>query len=262
MKKTKSDLIPGFFTADQVIRKKMTTGITAIDKLLDGGLECGLTHLFYGPKGLHEDLLKMAVHAQLPTDKGGIESPTIIIDSANMLKIEKLTDYSFEFGLEPEEVMDQIYITRAFNSSQTYDIVMNQLEEFFTRVPARLLMVTGLPDLYVSEGMTGEGAQEVTHMATRLMTFTLQRGLFTAISAPPSARNRSFPAGGKALSSCAQVHVQVEELKSYFRYSLAKHPSLPIRRSSRTKPVTFGTTLPLSYFLSQEDKEEKSDPES
>ncbi|MHA1907304.1 MAG: hypothetical protein ACW98Y_08415 [Candidatus Thorarchaeota archaeon] len=261
MRKNESDLMPGFFTADQVVRKKMSTGITSIDKLLDGGLESGLTHLFYGPKGLHNDLLKMAVHAQLPKDKGGIESPSIIIDSANMLKIEKLTDYSFEYGLEPEEVMDQIYITRAFNSSQTYDIVMNQLEDFFVRIPARLLLVTGLPDLYVSEGMTGEGAQEVTHMATRLMAFTLQRGLYTVISAPPSSRTSSFPAGGKALSSCAQVHVQVEESKSYFRYSLAKHPNLPIRRSSRTKPVTFGTTLPLSYFIGTEEKEEQTESE-
>jgi RecA/RadA recombinase len=256
MRRTESDLTPGFFTADQVIRKKMSTGITPIDNLLDGGLESGLTHLFYGSRDLHHDLLKMAVHAQLPRDKGGIESPTIIIDSANMLKIEKLTDYSFEFGLEPEEVMDNVYITRAFNSSQTYDIVMNQLEDFFTRIPAKLLLVTGLPDLYVSEGMTGEGAQEITHMATRLMTFTLQRGLFTVISAPPSARNNRFPAGGKALASCAQIHVQVEESKSYFRYSLAKHPNLPVRRASRTKPVTFGTTLPLSYFIGKEDEEE------
>ncbi len=256
MKKNESDLMPGFYTADQITRKKMATGITAIDSLLDGGLESGLTHLFYGPKELQNDLLKIAVFAQLPREKGGIESPTIIIDSANMLKIEKITDYSFEYGLEPEEVMDRIYITRAFNSSQTYDIVMNQLEEFFVRVPARLLMVTGLPDLYVSEGMTGEGAQELTHMATRLMTFTLQRGLYTVISAPPSPRNRSSPAGGKALTSCAQVHVQVEELKSYFRYGLAKHPNLPVRRSSRSKPVTFGTTLPLSYFLSSEEKDE------
>lgn len=234
----------------------MKTGITAIDELLDGGLECGLTHLFYGAKGLHDDLLKMTVHTQVPEDKGGIGTPVIIIDSANMLKIEKMTDFAFEFELEPEEVMDNIYITRAFNSSQTYDLVMSQLDEFFQRVPARLLLVTGLPDLYIKEGMTGEGAQHLTHMATRLMTFTLQRELFTVISAPPADKNQNVPVGGKALASCAQVHVQVDEQKSYFRYTLAKHPNLPIRRTSRSKPVSFGTTLPLSHFIGSEDEKE------
>ena len=150
--------------------------------------------------------------------------------------------------------MDNTYITRAFNSSQTYDIVMNQLEGFFERVPARLLLVTGLPDLFIGEGMSGEAAQHLTHMATRLMTFTLQRSLVTIITAPISERSRHTPAGGKALTSCAQVHVHFEEHKSYSRYTLAKHPNLPIRRTSRSSPQQFGTTLPLSHFLNQEDE--------
>ena len=253
MKETKPDLALGFFTADQLVRTRMSTGITAIDELQGGGLESGLTHLFYGQKSLHDDLLKMAVHAQIPAKRGGIGSPTIIIDSANMLKIEKLTDFAFDFELEPEEVMDNIYITRAFNSSQTYDLVMNQLENFFERVPARLLLVTGLPDLYIGEGITGEAAQQLTHMATRLMTLTLKRGLFTVISAPVSEVSKSTPAGGKALASCAQVHVHVEELRSYFKYTLGKHPNLQIRYTTRTKPVVFGTTLPLSHFLKPEE---------
>lgn len=253
MNKNKTNLAPGFFTADQIVRMRMSTGTTAIDELLDGGLESGLTHLFYGQRSLHDDLLKMAVHAQKPVAQGGIGSPTIIIDSANMLKIERLTDFAFDFELEPEIVMNNIYITRAFNSSQTYDLVMNQLESFFERVPARLLLITGFPDLYLKEGITGEAAQELTHMATRLMTLTLKKGIFTAISAPVSETLKNTPAGGKALASCAQVHVFVEEFKSYFRYTLAKHPNLQVRHTSRPKPVMFGTTLPLSHFLKPEE---------
>lgn len=253
MKKTKPDLALGFFTADQVVRMRMSTGITAIDELLGGGLENGIMHLFYGERGLHDDLLKMAVNAQIPEGRGGLGSPTIIIDSANMLKIEKLTEYSFECELEPEEVMDNIYITRAFNSTQTYDVIMNQLESFFERVPARFLLVTGLPNLYIGEGMTGEAAQQITHMATRLMTFTLKKGIFTIVTAPISIRSSHLPAGGKALASCSQVHIHVEEMKSYVRYTLAKHPNLPVRRASRAKPVVFGTTMPLSHFLKPDD---------
>jgi RecA/RadA recombinase len=256
MKSNKPELAPGFMTADQVIRMQMSTGITAINELLGGGLENSITHLFYGNRSLHNDMLKIAVYAQVPKERGGLGSPTVIIDSANMLKIEKLTDYSFEFELEPEEVMDNIYITRAFNSSQTYDIVMNQLEGFFERVPAQLLLVTGLPDLYIEEGMTGEAAQQLTHMATRLMTFTLQRNLVTIITAPVSEQSKHTPAGGKALASCAQVHVHFEEHKSYSGYTLAKHPNLPVRRTSRSKPKIFGKTLPLSHFLNQEGTDE------
>ena len=262
MKETNHAYLPGFHTADQMTRTRFRTGITAIDSLLGEGLEGGLMHLFYGDRILHNDLLKIAVQAQLPKVRNGIDSPSIIIDSANMIKIEKLTDYSFELGLEPEDVMDQIYISRAFNSSQTYDLIMNQLESFFERIPARLLFVTGLPNLFINEGITGEGQQQITHMITKLMTFTLSRGIFTIISAPSSERQRTFPAGGKALASCAQIHVHVEESKSYYKYTLAKHPQYPIRRTSRSKPVTFGTTLPLSMFLDSDDEEEEKNSTS
>ncbi|UCE11586.1 MAG: hypothetical protein JSW61_06535 [Candidatus Thorarchaeota archaeon] len=256
MKDSRPLLRPGFRTADEVIRQTAKTGTPELDDLLGGGLESGMTHLFYGDRGLHGDLLKTAVHFQRPKEEGGLLSPAIVIDSANMIKIEQISDYSDEFGLEPEEVMDQIYISRAFNSSQTYDLVMNQLDSFFDKIPARMLIVSGLPDLYMSEGVTSDGLQELTHMATRLMTFTLKRGVFTLVSAPRSEKSPKHPAGGKALASCAQIHVFVEESKSYFKYTLAKHPQYPVRRSSRVKPVRFGTTLPLSHFLGREEKEE------
>ncbi len=254
MRKAKPNLTTGFHTADQIVRVRMSTGITVIDELLGGGIESGLIHLFYGDKSLYSDILKIAVHAQIPEDRGGLGSPTIIIDSANILKIEELTDNSFEFELEPEEVMDSIYITRAFSSSQTYDLIMNHLDGFFKRVPARVLMVTGLPDLYIKEGITSEGTQQITHMITKLMTFTLGRRIFTIVTAPLSKKSQFLPAGGTALASCTQVHIHVNERRSYVRYTLAKHPSLQVRRTSRSKMADFGTTPPLSYFLKPEDQ--------
>ncbi|MFX1603260.1 MAG: hypothetical protein ACFFCK_07215 [Promethearchaeota archaeon] len=257
MKGTEPGITLGFSTADRIRRRGISSGIVSIDKLLGGGLEMGLLHLFYGARSLNDDLLRFAVHAQLLEDQGGANSPTIVIDSANIIRIEKIRDHAFELELEPEDVMDKIYISRAFNSSQTYDLVMNQLESFFDRVRARLLIVAGLPDLYLSEGITGEGLQHLTHMATKLMTFTLQRGIATVISAPSSPRSPSRPAGGKALASCAQVHVFVEESKMYFKYTLSKHPQYPVRRTSRTKPVISGTTLPLSHFLGNGEEREE-----
>jgi len=256
MKGTGSSFRLGFSTADQVRRSVIPTGIVALDKLLGGGLETGLMYLFYGDRCLNDDLLRIAVQMQLPAERKGVNSPTIIIDSANMIKIDKLTDYSFEFELEPEEVMERIYISRAFNSSQTYALVMEQLPSFFERVSARLLIIAGLPDLYISERMmTGEGLQQLTHMATKLMTLTLNREIVTLVSAPSSQKNRDLPAGGTALSSYAQVHIHVSESKSYIKYTLAKHPQYPIRRTSRVKPSDFGTTLPLSHFLDGSDGE-------
>ncbi|MFW9958866.1 MAG: hypothetical protein ACFFCT_12420 [Candidatus Odinarchaeota archaeon] len=249
---------PGFYTADMVKRVKISMGISALDNLLGGGAEAGLTHLFYGDRCLHDDFLRCAVYEQMPKDRGGTGAPVIIIDSANMIKIERLTDISYELDLNPEEVMDRIYISRAFNSSQTYDLIMNELEGFFRRLPARVLMVTGLPNLYIEEGLKSEGLQQMSHMASRLMTFTLRRDLFTFISAPASKKNGNTPAGGRSLTSNCQIHVQVEKSRSYIQYTLTKHPQFAVRRSSRAIAKDRGGTLPLSYFLGGNEEERES----
>ncbi|TXT57334.1 MAG: hypothetical protein BAJATHORv1_10033 [Candidatus Thorarchaeota archaeon] len=253
MKPSNPNLRVGFSTADQITRQIVSSGTKEIDILLDGGLELGFTHLFFGQRNLHEDILKMAVHIQLPKNRGGLGSPVIIIDSANILRVDQISDIAIELKLEPEDVMDRIYVSRAFNASQTYDLVMNQLDKFFKRVPAKLLIVTGLPDLYITEGLTGEKLQEIGHMATRIMTFTLRRQLATVITTPTTEQGKNTPAGGKTLASSAQVHVRVIHSKAYVKYCLTKHPQHPERITSRMKATKYSATLPLSYFLREEE---------
>ena len=253
MKTPEIPLRPGFHTADEFASTKVESGIVAIDSLLGGGIESGLVHLFYGERSLHDDFHRIAVKIQTSREKGGLESPTIIIDSANIIKLERFTELAYEYNLEPEIVMDNIYISRAFNASQTYDLIMNQLEGFLDMIPARLLMVTGLPQLYLEEGLKGEGMQEISHMASKLSTLTLRRGIFTLVSAPVSKRSPSHPEGGRTLTGAAQVHIKVAESKSRRTYTLAKHPQYPVRRTNKAKTVSSGTTLPLSYFLRSDE---------
>jgi DNA repair protein RadA len=256
MKNPEIPLRPGFHTADEFASVKTGSGIIALDSLLGGGLESGLVHLFYGERSLHDDFHRIAVKVQTPKEKGGLKSPVIIIDSANIIKLERFTHLAYEYNLEPEVVMDRIYISRAFNSSQTYDLVMNQLEGFLDMIPARILMVTGLPQLYIEEGFKGEGMQEISHMSSKISTLTLRRGIFTLVSAPVSKRSPSHPEGGRTLTGSAQIHIKVSESNSQRTYTLAKHPQYPVRRTSKAKTVSSGTTLPLSYFLRNEESVE------
>lgn len=247
-------LRPGFFTADEFDSVKTETGIVALDSLLGGGLESGLVHLFYGEQSMHDDFHRIAVKVQTSREKGGLESPTIIIDSGNIIKLERFTQLAYEYDMEPEIVMDKIYISRAFNSSQTYDLVMKQLEGFLNLIPARVLMVTGIPQLYLEEGLKAEGMQEISHMASKIASLTLQRGIFTLVSAPVSKKSPNHPEGGRTLSGASQIHIKVSESKSRRTYTLAKHPQYPVRRTSKTKTISSGATLPLSYFLKGDER--------
>jgi hypothetical protein len=243
-------LLEPFQTADRVQRVMCKTGTPTMDSLLDGGFETGLVYLFYGSDRLHSDLLRAAVHAQLPLTSGGFSSPSIMIDSTNMIDLAKLRDFSFQLGLEPESVMDLVYISRAFNSTQTYDLVINHLDEFIERIPAKLLIFPGLVDLFISEGFDSERSRQMTHMAARINAFTLRHNLVTLISTRIRSTHSKHPPVGKTLASSAQVHIHVDETPMRTVYSLTKHPSLPNRTESLVrKGSAFGVTLPLDYFF-------------
>ncbi len=240
----------GFQTADSFNREVVGTGVPAMNRLLNGGYERGLIHLFYGDSIIHEDFLRAAVWAQVSKENGGMESPVIIIDSSNMIDTIKLTDYASEYDLEIESVMDNIFVSRAFNSSQTYDLIVHQLDKFLEHVHAKLLIIPGLPDLFFQEGYDAEKAQQITHMAARLMVRSLESNLVTLISTGHQACVRRNPFVSRTLASNAQIHIFVECTPMRVTYSLTKHPHLPTRTESRMiRENRFGVTLPLDHYF-------------
>jgi len=242
-----------FETADTLDYIISGTGVPALDKLLSGGYEHGLMYLFYGDSVFQDDLLRAAVWAQVPKERGGFESPVIVIDSSNMIDTGKLNDYASEYELEIETVLDNIFISRAFNSSQTYDLVINHLDDFLERFPAKLLILPGLPDLFVGEGYDATRAQQVTHMAARLLSTTLTNELVTLISTRQPVGSYSQPVVGRALTSSAQVHIHFEQTPMRILYSMLKHPSFPPRTECCSKyKARYGVTLPLQYFFDED----------
>jgi hypothetical protein len=243
-------LLTPFQTADRIQRVMCKTGTPTLDSLLDGGFESGFVYLFYGCGRLNDVLLRAAVHAQLSLINGGFSSPSIMIDSSNMVDIVKIRDISFQLGLEPESVMDMIYISRAFNSTQTYDLVINHLDEFLERIPAKVIVLPGLVDLFINEGLDEARTRQMTHLAARINAFTLRHNLVTLISTRIKTIQSNYPPVGKTLASSAQVHIHIDETPMRTIYSLMKHPSLPNRNESQVrKSSAFGVTLPLDYFF-------------
>jgi len=242
-----------FETADTLAYTISGTGVPSLDKLLGGGYEHGLMHLFYGDSVFQDDLLRAAVWAQVSKERGGFESPVIVIDSSNVIDIVKLNDYASGYDLEIETVLDNIFVSRAFNSSQTYDLVINHLDDFLERFPAKLLILPGLPDLFVGEGYDAARAQQVTHMAARLLSTTLTNELVTLISTRQPIGSYSQPVIGRALASSAQVHIYVEQTPMRILYSMLKHPSFPPRTECSSKYVAqYRVTLPLQHFFDED----------
>jgi hypothetical protein len=90
--------------------------------------------------------------------------------------------------------------------------------------------------------MIGLGGSSGTHLAHSSV-----HEIVTVVSAMLTGRRGRTPAGGRTLSTCAQVRVAAEETPMRINYSLAKHP----RGSRRKSGLRFGVTMPLECFVEE-----------
>ncbi len=97
---------------------RVSTGSKELDKLFGGGIESnGITEV-YGQYGSGKSQLAhvLAVRAQLPVEQGGLGSSVVFIDTESTFRPERIIEISKGLNLDPNEVLKNIKVARAFNS--------------------------------------------------------------------------------------------------------------------------------------------------
>lgn len=113
--------------------RKITTGSRNLDALLGGGVETRTITEFFGEYGTGKTQLchQLSVNVQLPPEKGGLNGKAVYIDSEGTFRWERIESMSRALGLDPDEVMGNIFYIRAVNSDHQMAIV----DELFDLVP-------------------------------------------------------------------------------------------------------------------------------
>jgi DNA repair protein RAD51 len=113
----------GFTTATEFHQRRseiitVSTGSKALDQLLGGGIETGSITEIFGEfrTGKTQLCHTLAVICQLPTDMGGAEGKCLYIDTEGTFRPERLLSIAERFGLDGQEVLDNVACARAYNS--------------------------------------------------------------------------------------------------------------------------------------------------
>lgn len=113
----------GFETGDQLLKKreqieKITTGSKMFDDIIGGGFETGSISETFGQFGSGKSQVAhvIAVTTQLPKEKGGTDGQVVFIDGESTFRPERIQQIARGFELDPDEVLKNIHVARAFNS--------------------------------------------------------------------------------------------------------------------------------------------------
>jgi DNA repair protein RadA len=115
----RSNMDMGFESGEEILKRrqeisKITTGSAAFDELLGGGLETGAITECFGEFGSGKTQVghMLAVNTQLD-DPDGV---AVYIDTENTFRPERIIQLAKGAGLEPEHILKNIKVARAYNS--------------------------------------------------------------------------------------------------------------------------------------------------
>ncbi len=137
----------------------ITSGSKNFDDLLGGkGVESrAITEAFgaYG-SGKTQIGLTIAVNVQLPKDKGGVNGKCVFIDTEGTFRPARIKQIAESIGANPEKVLKNIFVARAFNSDHQMLLLEKISEMIKNGEPIKLLIVDSLTAHFRAE-FTGRG---------------------------------------------------------------------------------------------------------
>ena len=157
IKAARDSLDMGYETAEKILDRRkliarLTTGSKELDELLGGGIESQSITEVYGmfASGKSQWCFQLCVLAQLPNEKGGLNGGVLYIDTENSFRPERVAQIAKFRGLNPEEVMKNIYVARAFNSNHQM-LLADKAQEIMKEKNIKLVIVDSLTSQFRSE---------------------------------------------------------------------------------------------------------------
>jgi len=154
----------GFMSGDEFDKKRqdvhyITTGSKALNDLLGGkGIESKAITEAYGAFGSGKTQLglTLAVNVQLPKENGGSNGKAVYIDTEGTFRPERIRQIADSIGANPEKVLKNILVARAFNSDHQMLLIDRIAEMVKEGEPIKLVIIDSLTAHFRAE-FSGRG---------------------------------------------------------------------------------------------------------
>ncbi len=170
----------GFETGTAIMEKrkmvnKLTTGSAELDTLLSGGMETQAITECYGAYGSGKTQIahQLAVNVQLPKDKGGLDGSALFVDTENTFRPERIEQMAKAINLDPKEVLEKIYVGRAYNSDHQI-LLIEKAKDMIKEKNIRLVVIDSLTSHFRSE-YVGRGSLATRQQKLNQHLHTLQK---------------------------------------------------------------------------------------
>jgi len=219
----------------------ITTGSKEFDNLLGGkGVETkAITEAFgsYG-SGKTQLGLSLAVNAQMPLEMGGAEGKAVFIDTEGTFRPERIKQIAEAKGMNPENVLKNILVARAFNSDHQILLIDKVAELIKNGESVRVVIVDSLTAHFRAEfagrGQLADRQQKLNKYLHNLMKMAEQFNLAVFVTNQVMSNpammfgDPTTPIGGNIVGHASTYRLYIRRGKKGSRVAkLIDSPNLP-----------------------------------
>ena len=168
-----------FVTATEIYKRrqdigKITTGTNCLDTLFDGGIETQALTEVYGEFacGKTQFCHTMCIMVQKPKEEGGLEGGVLYIDTENTFRPERIVSIAKANEMDPEKVLDNIIVARAYNSAHQ-TLILEEAGSVIEENNIKLIIVDSAVGLfrveYLGRGTLSVRQQKLNHFVHLLV---------------------------------------------------------------------------------------------
>ena len=132
--------------------------------------------------------LSLAVNVQLPLDKGGLNGKAVYVDTEGTFRPERIRQFAERYGANPDKVLKNILVARAFNSDHQI-LLLDKISELIKNgEPIKIIIIDSLTAHFRAEysgrGMLADRQQRLNKYLHQLSKLSDQfnKAVFKFIS--------------------------------------------------------------------------------
>ena len=230
--------VQSFVTADHLLLNgcqappNLTFGVEVFDRALV--LNFGQFVVFQGEPA-HSLCMLLCVRAMLSQPLGP-NCDVIFIDGGNNFDPYSISNNSVEQGLDPENVLERLHVSRAFTHHQLACIVTDKLPSAIKEFKAKLVIVSDITQLYCDPDVRDDDKDDSLRIFNKtVQTLRMLARQHQCLIIATSLEQRN-PRMEHNLTFAAHVLVKIEQNLGLTQFSLLKHPHLPPRITIASAP--------------------------
>jgi DNA repair protein RadA len=201
----------------------ITTGSKNLDNLLGGkGIETkAITEAFgaFG-SGKTQLALSLTVNVQLPIEQGGANAKAVFIDTEGTFRPERIRQLAARHNANPEKVLKNIFVARAFNSDHQILLLDKITELIKNGEPIKIIVIDSLTAHFRAEfsgrGQLADRQQKLNKYLHNLMKLAEQHNVAVYVTNQVMA-NPAQMFGDPTTAVGGNIVAHASTFRMYFR---------------------------------------------